>query len=128
MTKRDINTFTISLFQQKLLKVNWRLLHPIKDPNEAYKTFLNIFNNLYEIAFTKMEIKVNSKTQFSPSITRGILKSSKRNPKLYEKILKNKHFVNKENYNTFARLFESIKPKSKKNFYHNLLINYENDM
>ena len=75
-----------------------------------------------------MEIKVNSKTQFSPSITRGILKSSKRNQKLYEKTLNNKHSVNKENYNTFARLFGSIKTKSKKNYYHNLLINYENDM
>ena len=75
-----------------------------------------------------MEVKVNSKTQFSPSITRGILKSSRRNQKLYEKILKNKHSVNKENYNTFARLFGSIKPKSKKNYSHNLLINCENDM
>ena len=122
-----MNPFTIWLFKQKLLKVDWRLLHPIKDPNEAYKTFLNVFNNLYEIAFPKMKIKVNSKTQFSPWITRGILKSSKRKQNLYEKFLKNKH-VNKENYNTFARLFESIKQKSKKNYYHNLLISYENDM
>ena len=66
MTKRDINTFTISLFQQKLLKVNWRLLHPIKDPNEAYKTFLNVFSNFYEITFPKIKIKVNSKTRLSP--------------------------------------------------------------
>ena len=40
VTKRDINPFTISLFKKKLIKVDWRLLHPIKDPNEANKTFL----------------------------------------------------------------------------------------
>ena len=40
VTKRDINPFTISLFKEKLLKVDWRLLHHIKDPNEANKTFL----------------------------------------------------------------------------------------
>ena len=39
ITKRDINPFTLSVFKDKLLKVDWRLLHPIKDPNEAYKAF-----------------------------------------------------------------------------------------
>ena len=42
--------------------------------------------------------------------------------------MKNRNSVNKENYKTFARLFESIKLKFKKNCYHNLLITYENDM
>ena len=89
VTKRDINLFTISVFKEKLLKVDWRLLHPIKDRNEAYKTFSNVLSNLYEIAFPKIKIKVNSKTRLSPWITRGILKSSKRKQKLYEQFLKN---------------------------------------
>ena len=42
--------------------------------------------------------------------------------------MKNRNSVNKENYKTFARLFELIKQKSKTNYYHNLLINHENDM
>ena len=42
--------------------------------------------------------------------------------------MKNRNSVNKENYKTFTRLVESIKQKSKKNYYHNLLINYKNDM
>ena len=66
VTKRDINPFTLSLLKDKLLKVDWGLLHTIKDLNEAYKTFLNAFSNLYEIAFPKTKIKVNSKTRFSP--------------------------------------------------------------
>ena len=36
--------------------------------------------------------------------------------------------VNKENYKTFTHLFELTKQKSQKNYYHNLLITYENDM
>ena len=128
VTKRDINPFRLSLFKEKLLKVDWRLLHAIKDPNEAYKTFLNVFSNLYKIAFPKIKIEVNSKTWLSPWIARGILKSSKCKQKLYEKLLKNRNSVNKGNYKTFARLFESIKQKSKKNYFHNLLITYENDM
>ena len=52
----------------------------------------------------------------------------KRKQKLYKNFLKNRNSVNKENYKTFACLFESIKQKSKKNSYHDLLITYENDM
>ena len=71
VTKRDINPSSISLFKEKLLKVDWILLNPIKNPNEAYKTFLNVFINPYEIVFSKIKIKVNSKTRLSPWITRG---------------------------------------------------------
>ena len=51
VTKRDINHFTLSFLKEKLLQVDWGLLHTIKNPNEAYKTFLNVFRNLYKIAF-----------------------------------------------------------------------------
>ena len=51
LTKRDINHFTFSFLKEKLLQVDWGLLHTIKDPNEAYKTFLNEFCNLYKIVF-----------------------------------------------------------------------------
>ena len=57
-----------------------------------------------------------------------ILKSSKRKQKLYEQFLKNRNFANIENDKTFTRLFELIKQKSKNNYYHNLLITYENNM
>ena len=80
VTKRDINPFTLSLLKEKLI-------HTIKVPNEAYKTFLNVFSNLYEITFPKIKIKFSSNTRLSPWITRGILKSSKRKKKLYEKFL-----------------------------------------
>ena len=53
---------------------------------------------------------------------------SKRKQKLYEKFLRNRISVNKENYETFVRLFESIKQKSKKKYYHDLLVIDENDM
>ena len=109
VTKRNTNPVTHSLLKEKLRKVDWGLLHTIKDPNKAYKTFLNICSNLYKVAFPKIKIKVNSKTRLSPWTTRGILKSSKHKEILHEKFLKKRNRLNKENYKTFARLFESIK-------------------
>ena len=126
--KCDINLFTLSLFKEKLLEVEWGFLKTIQDPNEAYKSFLLVFGNLYEIAFPKIKIKVNSKNQLSPWITQGIIKSSKRKQKLYEQFLKNRISANKENYKTFTCLFESIKQKSKKKYYHNILNTYKNYM
>ena len=57
-----------------------------------------------------------------------ILKSFKEIQKLSENFCKNRNSVNKENYKTFTRLFESINQKSKKNYYHNLLVTYGNYM
>ena len=76
VTKRNINSFTLSFFKEKLAKIDWGLLHTIKDPNEAYKTFLKLFSNFYEMASPKLKIKINSKTRIIPLITRGILKFS----------------------------------------------------
>ena len=78
------------------------LLHTVKDPNEAYIIFLNVFSHLYEVAFPKIKIKV--------------------------RFLKNRNSVNEKNYKTFTHLFDSIKQKFKKTYYHNLLITYDNDM
>ena len=57
---------TLSLRKEKLLKVDRGLLHTIKDPNEVYNIFSNVFGNLYEIALPKVKIKVNSKTRRVP--------------------------------------------------------------
>ena len=45
MLQNAIYPFTLSLFKEKLLITDWRLLHPIKDPNEAYKISLNVNKN-----------------------------------------------------------------------------------
>ena len=55
VTKRYINSFTLSILNEKLLKVDWGLLHTIIDPNEAYKAFLNVFSHLYEVTFPKLK-------------------------------------------------------------------------
>ena len=56
--KRDISPFTLPLFKEKLLKVDWGLLYTIKDLNKPCKTFLNVFSNLYKIVFPQIKIKL----------------------------------------------------------------------
>ena len=59
---------------------------------------------------------------------KGLLKSSKRKQKLYEKFLKKRTSRNESIYKAYKSLFESLKKKSKKNYYTRRLENYQNDI
>ena len=74
------------------------------------------------------KIKLKQKKHFTPWITRGIKKSSKRKQKIYEKFLKHKTVLNKEKYKSCKNLFESIKRKSKKSYFYRKLLQYKNNM
>ena len=53
-------------------------LKKLEDPNKAYKCFLNIFIHIYDNSFPKWKLKVKFKSDQSPWITKGIVKSSKK--------------------------------------------------
>ena len=57
-----------------------------------------------------------------------VFKNLPNRKELFEIFLRNRNSVNKESYKTFTPLFKSIKQKSKKNYYHNLLITNGNDI
>ena len=61
-------------------------------------------------------------------MTKGLLKSSKRKQKLYETFLKKRTSRNESIYKAYKSLFESLKKKSKKNYYTRRLENYQNDI
>ena len=101
----------INDFKTILNEANWDSLLNINCPNKAYDSFLQSFLSLYDEAFPKVKIKIKSKSFLSPWITKGILKSSKRKKKLYEKFLKNKTYSNEINYKTYKNVFKTIKFK-----------------
>ena len=61
-------------------------------------------------------------------MTKGLLKSSKRKQKLYDKFVKKRSPRNKNIFRVYKSLFQSLKKKSKKNYYSRLLENYYNDI
>ena len=88
--KRDFTENAFNCFKQALFETSWDSVKNLKQPNEAYKKFLEIFTELYEEYFQIKKNKTKTKTEraLSPWITNGIAKSSKRKQKLYEKFLK----------------------------------------
>ena len=74
------------------------------------------FISVYENFFPNVEVRIKTKSLHSPWIAKGIAKSSKRKQKLYEKYFKRR---NNEN------LFESIKRRSKQNYYSEKLLRFK---
>ena len=54
-------------------------------------------------------------------MTKGLVKSPKKKQRLYEKFLKNRNLEKELNYKQCKILFESLKKKSKKNYYSDLI-------
>ena len=76
--KRVFDTESIELFKQKLHEITWDDTEASQNPNEAYKSFMNEFSDLYDTYFPKKQIKLKSTDLQNPLITNGIKKSSKR--------------------------------------------------
>ncbi|XP_065675902.1 uncharacterized protein LOC136092111 [Hydra vulgaris] len=118
---RKINNESIATFRDLLHEVNWELLTDCNDVNDGYNFFIRMFTRQYEKAFPKIKKIVNSKNLLSPWMTRGLIKSSKRKQKLYQKFLKKKNYKNETKYKKYKKSFEKLKKQSKKNYYSSLL-------
>ena len=100
---------------------DWELIKSCKDAESAYNLFIRIFSSLYDEAFPKIERKIKTKYLKCPWMTRGLLISSKKKQRLYEKFLKKKTVDNERKYKNYKKIFENTKKKSKVNYYSNLL-------
>lgn len=112
--KRVFNEPSITKFRQLLLGANWELIKETKNPNDSYNLFLKLFTREYNSAFPKRKFNIKAKTLLSPWMSKGLLKSSKKKQKLYEKFLKNKTHQNEKKYKGYKNLFEKIKHLSRK--------------
>ena len=113
---RIINTGSIREFRYILSEVYYseENLYTISIPNDGYEYFLKVFSGIYDLAFSFKTISVKKKIMQNPWMTNGLLKSSKRKQKFYEKFLRKRTSRNESIYKTYKSLFESLKRKTKR--------------
>ena len=113
---RIINTGSIREFRYILSEVYYseENLYTISIPNDGYEYFLKVFSGIYDLAFSLKTISVKKKIMQNPWMTNGLLKSSKRKQKFYEKFLRKRTSRNESIYKTYKSLFESLKRKTKR--------------
>ena len=121
LTKREISDKSIAYFKTLLSIIDCKHVLNENSPNNAYNEFLRIFWGVHNEAFPKEKIKIKRKSFNSPWMTKGLVKSSKKKQRLYEKLLKNRNTEKELNYKQYQTLFESLKKKSKKNYYSDLI-------
>ena len=120
--QRNINEKSISEFRNLLQNnTDWEIIKKCEDANSAYNLFIRFFSTHYNKEFPKIQKQIKSKTLQSTWMTQGLLKSSKRKQRLYERFLKHKSFENEKEYKKYKKCFENTKKKSKINHYSNLL-------
>ena len=126
--KRIIDNERITAFSQKLFEYDWTDTIAQNKPIEAYELFLKDFSVLYEAYFPLKKEKIRSKDLKSPWITKGLKKSSKRKQKLYAKFFKKRSEKTEKDYLDYKKLFESLKKRSKKMHYSNLILKYKDNI
>ena len=126
--KKIINDETIEAFTQNLYENNLNDVESIRNPNDAYRIFLEQFRTMYDKHFPLKTIKLKTKDLKSPWITAGIKKSSKQKQRLYTKFLKNRNQKNETEYKNYKKLFESIKRRLKKLHLSKLLLKCKNNI
>jgi hypothetical protein len=124
---RKINEKSIDIFNTLLSDSNWDDLLDIVQTDKAYDNFHDKLQQLYNTAFPVVTKCVKKKTLANPWITPGIIKSSKKKQRLYNKFLKKKTFNNETIYKNYKRIFEMVIKKSKKYYYTEQLLKHKND-
>ena len=97
--------------------MDWAELKKCEDPNEVYKHFFERFISVYDNFFSKVKVWIKTKSLHNPWIMKGIAKSSKRKQKFYEKYLKRRTNDTETTCKLYKNLSESIKRRSKQNYY-----------
>lgn len=114
---RKFNQKSVNNFHDFLKNSDWSFLYNFTDPDSAYNYFLRLFTTAYENHFPKCKTSQKTSKGQSPWITRGLLKSSKKKQRLYEKFLKKRTSVNEEKYKIYKNMFNCLKLKAKKAYY-----------
>ena len=125
--KRIINKKNINCFNNLLQTTDWIPVFESDNVDSAYNEFEKIFLLHYNIAFPKTEHRIKAKTLKSPWMTKGLIKSSKKKQRLYQKFLKNKTLANEQKYKKYKALFEKTKSYSKRNYFSDKIEQANND-
>ena len=77
VVKIQMKQHNISKFKHALTSTDFSRVLSCDCPNEAYAQFIDIYINVYEIAFPLKKITVSRRfTKRKPWLTKGLLKSS----------------------------------------------------
>ena len=109
ISTRTINEVLVESFKKILSSTDWNDVLGKTITDESYDQFIKTFNLIYDSCFPIKVKEIKTKNLPSPSVTKGIKKSSKRKQKLYEKFLKKKSQKMKKNTKIISNYLKRLK-------------------
>ena len=109
ISTRTINEVLVESFKKILSSTDWNDVLGKTITDESYDQFIKTFNLIYDGCFPIKAKEIKTKNLPSPSVTKGIKKSSKRKQKLYEKFLKKKSQKMKKNTKIISNYLKRLK-------------------
>lgn len=103
---------------------DFKNINDIEDPDEAYKVFLNEYDELYNIACPLLTVKQSRK---EPWMTAGLLISSKNKNKLMINKIRKPTEPNILTYKKYVEIYNRLIRAAKKSHYHNIFREYISD-
>ena len=124
---RDKSANNVATFTNRLANVNWDELPGYKDPDCAYRYFLDKYTALYNDCFPLKKVKVKNVTLSNPWITKGLLKSVRRKNLLYKRFLAKPTSYRENLYKSYKNKLTHSLRVAKRLYYNEKLYEYKSN-
>ena len=102
---------------------------PEEEDKNLFQGTLEIITKNLNLACPLMECKPNKNIQKNnPWMTKGLMISRRTKDKLYEKWIKKRLLINKQNFNSYNNVYRSLIRKAKISYYHTVFNSYKTDL
>ena len=124
---RDKSINNVATFTNRLANVNWDELSEYKDPDWAYRCFLDKYTTLYNDCFPLKKVKVKTATLSNPWITKGLLKSIRKKNSLYKRFLAKPTSYRENLYKSYKNKLTHSLRVAKRLYYNKKLYEYKSN-
>ena len=124
---RDKSINNVATFTNRLANVNWDELSEYKDPDCAYRCFLDKYTTLYNDCFPLKKVKVKNVTLSNPWITKGLLKSIRKKNSLYKRFLAKPTSYRENLYKSYKNKLTHSLRVAKRLYYNKKLYEYKSN-
>ena len=124
---RDKSANNVATFTNRLANVNWDELSEYKDPDCAYRCFLDRYTTLYNDCFPLKKVKVKNVTLNNPWITKDLLKSANKKNLLYKRFLAKPTSYRENLYKSYKNKLTHCLRVAKRLYYNKKLYEYKSN-
>ena len=108
--------------------MNWELLHNHDSVDDVFNQFTNKITSLYDEYCPIKKVKIRSKLNSPPWLTRSLVKACRKKNRLYKNHIMNKNIITEGKYKKYKNKLTSILRYCEKQYYDDLFAEYSSNI